>query len=225
MVDFYPVAAREFYFHENTRITQQFSRSESGSHELDRWNQLVADLPTPEVRNEIQKLCGWIEADAAFIAFANYKRHRPTMARNPLKAFGASVGLYLRNLPKQEREARLKFEKEWGRQVPSSPKIESNSSFTKALSYAGAAGSRACSPFERLLFSIWPILLHVCWNSVELQTFLRPYNIDPPHEFFNDIHSYLENRGLGFAEIHGSKGNVHGSRQPKNCPVGGPLVR
>jgi hypothetical protein len=34
-VDIYPVAARDLYFHENARITQQFSRSESGSHEPD----------------------------------------------------------------------------------------------------------------------------------------------------------------------------------------------
>lgn len=76
----------EHFDGDQARVSQVFEA-------LDRWNQLVADLPTPEVRNEIQKLCGWIEADAAFIAFANYKRHRPTMARNPLKAFGASVGL------------------------------------------------------------------------------------------------------------------------------------
>jgi hypothetical protein len=45
-VYFYPVAAHDFYFHASTRITQQFSRSESGGHEPDHQSTQSAPVPT-----------------------------------------------------------------------------------------------------------------------------------------------------------------------------------
>jgi hypothetical protein len=194
---------------DHRKVSEVFRSGESGT--LDSWNELLCGCPDRQVKIEIKRVCDWIEADAALIAFGNYRRHRPTMARDPVKAFGATIGLILRKLSKQDSEHRLRFEEDWAREALSRPNIERDQTFINALEYADNLGSRGCCPFETILFRLWPVIIHQTWDLMELTSFLRHVGVQLPDAFRNPT-VYLLDRGLRSAITVGDRGNGRGSR-------------
>ena len=124
------------------------------------------------------------EAFAALSALGILQETPGNHEPNPLKALVHVIALYLETTNfscEEEKDKRRQFEMAWAESIFDLPNLEEIPPIAFALRYAKS--KRQIAPytaFEKLLFRLWPIVLHQKWDLKELSAFLRHAGVQLP---------------------------------------------